>query len=470
MGEESRKHFQQIANQYDKWKKKNAYYYSQLKRLFSSFIPPGSDVLEIGCGTGDILNSVNPRKGLGVDISPRMLDIAKAKYPHLSFTVCEAENLKVEGKYDYVIMSDLIEHLSDVWKAIGELKKVTNPQTRLIISFINPFWEPLLMLGERLGLKMPEGAHNRLLSEDIINLLALHDFTVEDKGYRVLIPKNIPGISDFLNRYAPHIPLLRNYCFVQYLIARPTVAKVKGRGLSSSIIIPCFNEAANIKSCINRVPACGKPTEIIVVDDGSVDGTSRVVQEMRSECKNLRIISYSPNRGKGYAVRKGFEAASGDVLMILDADMAVPPEELPRFLLPLEEGKAEVVNGTRMVYPMEGQAMRQLHLWGNKIFSIIFTWLVGQRLTDTLCGTKVILKKDFERMKMGRCPWGDFDILLGVAKLGLKMVEMPVHYKTRKAGKSKMKTFRHGLVLLGMCAYGFKELKLKKWFGKGKFS
>jgi len=240
--------------------------------------------------------------------------------------------------------------------------------------------------------------------------------------------------------------------------------------LSCSVIIPCFNEAENIRECIERIPAMGHFTEIIVVNDGSVDGTSQIVREMQSGCQDLRIISYSPNRGKGYAVRRGFEAALGDVLMILDADMSVLPEELPRFLSSLEEGKAEAVNGTRMVYPMEGQAMPYLHLFGNKIFSIIFTWLMGRRLTDTLCGTKAILREDFKKMEMGRCPWGDFDILLGVAKLGLKMVEVPVHYKARRAGKSKMRTFRHGLLLIGMCLYGLKELKLKKWFRKERFS
>jgi len=234
-----------------------------------------------------------------------------------------------------------------------------------------------------------------------------------------------------------------------------------GKDFSCSVIIPCHNEEENIAECIERIPKMGNFTEIIVVDDGSTDKTKDVVQKMLANPNNLKLISYSPNKGKGFAVRKGFDEAKGDVLMILDADMSVPPEELPLFFSPIAKGEAEAVNGTRLIYPMEKGAMSHFRHFGNKIFALIFAWWMKRRITDTLCGTKAILKKHYERIQMGRCPWGDFDILIGIAKLNLKMKEIPIHYKRRRKGKSKMRIFKDGGVFLRMCWYGVKELKLR---------
>ena len=469
---EAKDYFDGLAREYPEWKQKNLYYYAKLTQFYKRVIPPGKDVLEIGCRDGELLKAVEPLKGIGIDVSKGMIEIARRNYPHLNFFFMKSESIELEGKFDYIIISNVIGYVSDLWLLIEQIKPLTKSSTRIIISSSNPLTEPLVKLGEMLGLKSSEGPANRFYMEDVMNLLRLNDFGIVGWGYELPLPRKIPLISEMINRHACRVRCLRNLSFLQYIIARPEKTVVRAELFSCSVIIPCHNEKENIRECVERVPSLGKATEIVIVDDGSTDSTTDEVKRFagRNPGKDLKLISHFPNRGKGFAVREGFKAASGDVLMILDADMAVPPEELTRFFKPIVEGKAKAVNGTRMIYTMEKQAMPYLHLLGNKIFSIIFTWLVGQRLTDTLCGTKAILKKDFKRMKMGRCPWGDFDILLGVAKLGLKMVEMPVHYKARKAGRSKMKTFRHGLVLLEMCAYGFRELKLKKWFGKGKFS
>ncbi len=461
---EARDYFEGLAREYPGWKQKNLYYYSKLTQFYKRVIPPGKDVLEIGCRDGELLKAVEPRNGIGIDASEEMIEIAKRNCSGLSFFPLK-DSLELEGKFDYIIMSNVIGYVSDLWLLFEQIKPLTKPDTKIIISGSNPLMEPLIKLGEILGLKSFEGPVNRFYPEDIINLLRLNDFEIADWGYELPLPKKVPFLSEMMNRYASRVRFWRNLSFLQYIIARPGENISGGKFFSCSVIIPCHNEKENIGECIERVPSLGKATEIVIVDDGSTDSTVAEVRKIRRKNpgRDLKLISHFPNRGKGFTVREGFKAASGDVLMILDADMAVPPEELPRFFRPIADGKAEAVNGTRMVYMMEKQAMPYLHLFGNKIFSLIFTWLMGRRITDTLCGTKAILRKDFERMEMGRCPWGDFDILVGISKLGLKMVEMPVHYKVRKAGKSKMKTFRHGLLLVGMCLYGFKELKLKKW-------
>ena len=171
--------------------------------------------------------------------------------------------------------------------------------------------------------------------------------------------------------------------------------------------------------------------------------------------------------GKGDAVRRGFDQASGDVLFILDADLTVDPEDLPKFLTALLEGKGELVIGSRLVYPMERQAMRFANLLGNKAFSRVFSWILEQRITDTLCGTKVLRRSDYLKIQANRAffgdfdPFGDFDLIFGAAKLNLKIVEVPVRYRDRVYGTTKISRWRHGLLLCRMSWLGLRRLRFE---------
>ena len=464
-----RNHFDGIARDYDYWKGKNSYYYEGLKRLFGSIIPAGGKVLEVGCGTGEILHAVRPREGLGIDLSSDMVRIARAKLPDLSFEVVNIETAHFETTYDHVIMADLMDHLPDIWKALYGLETASHGGTTLVISTINPLWDPLLLLGEKLRMKMPEGPHNFVPVADLAGLLTLFDYEIQEVGYRMPCPVYLPILSALVNRWIPRIPVLRRLGVMQYLVARKKkvggLSKQTTPFLSVSVVVPCHNEIENIERCIRRIPQMGSHTEILVVDDGSTDGTAEKVRSLRAEIPNLRVESWPGRRGKGPAVRQGFDMASGQFLMILDADMAIEPEDLPKFFWALQKEAVGFVNGTRMVYPMEEESMRTLNLIGNKIFSLIFTWLLGHRITDTLCGTKAIRKSDYARLKVlpqfGSDPWGDFDLLFGASELGLKIVEMPIPYKARRYGLSKMRAFKHGLILLYMCLNGFIRLKLR---------
>jgi glycosyltransferase involved in cell wall biosynthesis len=242
------------------------------------------------------------------------------------------------------------------------------------------------------------------------------------------------------------------------MLIRPVSKNNVDLQMGCSVIIPCHNEEDNIEAAVRRIPQMGKMTEIIVVNDGGTDKTVQRVKDFQKEFPDLKLIDYSPNQGKGYAVKKGFEEATQEILVILDADLSVLPEELPRFFNPLNKAMCQFVNGTRMVYPMENQAMRTLNLLGNKLFGFIMSFITQQTLTDTLCGTKALYKSDFKRIRWGLDRWGDFDLLFGAAKMGCKIMEIPVHYHSRKSGESKMKSFRHGLHLLKACYLGFKEL------------
>jgi len=464
-------YFDSMAAEREKWKKRNRYYYSQLEKLLKFIIPPQRSVLEVGCASGDFLARLDPSRGVGIDFSPEMIKLARGKYPELTFEQDDAEDLRLGEKFDYIILSDIIGHLYDVYQAFRELRKVTKPDSRIIITHYNFLWEPVLKLGEKLRLKMKEGHQNWLSLPDIENLLDLNGFEVIKRDYRLLFPKYIPLISTLLNKYIAKLPLIKKLCLVQYLVARPadTDFAPPTKQYSVTVLVPCKNEKGNIEGAVTRTPEMGTKQEMIFVDGSSTDGTVEEIEEMIAKYqgeKDIKLIHQGEAKGKGDAVRKGFAAAQNDILMILDSDLTVPPEDLPKFYQALTERKGEFINGTRLVYPMEKEAMRTLNIMGNKVFSWIFTWLLGQRIKDTLCGTKVLFREDYLRIAAGRSyfgdfdPFGDFDLLFGATKLNLKIVEVPIRYRARVYGDIKIDRFRHGWLLWKMCVVALRKLKL----------
>jgi glycosyltransferase involved in cell wall biosynthesis/SAM-dependent methyltransferase len=478
------------------WRKKNHYYYESLERLYRFLVPRGHRVVELGCGTGELLAAVEPSRGVGVDFSGNMLDLAKAKFSDLDiqFIQADAESYVPEDPCDYVLLSDLLGESSDVWTLFRNIRGYCEPKTRVVASYFNPLWEPVLRFGERFGFKMPQDHQNWLAEEDVRNLFELCGFEVVKSGRRLLFPRHVPLLSGFINGIVANLPLVNRLCLINYAVARPIAAGEfsetgKDRGVSRadsglpgvSVIIPCRNEKGNIRNSIQRVPEMGAFTEIIYVDGNSNDGTVEEIESIMDEFgdqREIRLIHQVPpgsedgrghgrmlKLGKGDAVRKGFAAARGDVLMILDADLTVMPEELPRFYEALLSNRAEFVNGTRLVYPMERDAMRTLNRIANKLFALSFSWLLGQRIKDTLCGTKVLLRRDYEEIARGRAyfgefdPFGDFDLLFGAAKLNLRIMDMPIHYAERVSGDIKIERFRHGLLLIKMCWFAAFKLR-----------
>lgn len=460
-------YYNEIANERDRWKKKNWYYYREIERYCKFIIPNDCSVLEIGCGTGDLLAAVKPSRGLGLDISENMIKVSQCKYPTLEFRICDAEILDIEEKFDYVILSDLVGSLFDIQHTFYNLRKVTKPETRIIITHYNYFWEPILKLGERLGLKMKQPIQNWFSISDTENMLYLHGYEVVKKGCKLPLPIYIPIFSNIVNRFAANLPMIRKLGLIQLIVAKEIVMQRNNKDYTCSVIIPCRNEFGNIKGVITRIPAMGKHTELIFIDGCSTDNTVDEIQRLMKiySDKDIKLIRQGVVNGKGDAVRKGFAAASGDVLMILDADLTVPPEYLPKFFSALVEGKGEFINGSRLVYQKEKMSMRFLNLIGNKFFSLLFSYLLDQRFKDTLCGTKVLFKRDYEKIKAGRSffgefdPFGDFDLIFGATKLNLKIVEIPIRYHERKYGETNISRFRHGLLLLKMSLIAMMRLK-----------
>jgi SAM-dependent methyltransferase len=465
-----RDHFESLAKNRNLWIKKNKYFYQEDNKYMQFLVGKDKRVLELGCGTGQLLNILDTSYGVGVDFSEENIKIAKKDYPHLNFFYGDMESAdflsNIEGKFDYIILPDTIGYLDDCEEFFSNLHCLCTPDTRLIVSYHSWRWEPILRLGEKIGLKMPSIEMNWLSTEDTMGILHLSDFEPVKREWRQLIPYRLFGLGSIINKIIGTLPVIRRLCLRNYIVARP----IKESGLinpSATVLIPCRNEKGNIENAIIRLPKFCDDIEVIYVEGGSSDGTldeiTRVIDKYPD--KDIKVL-IQDGKGKGDAVRKGFENARGDILMILDADLTVPPEDLPKFYNAIASGKGEYINGTRLIYPMHGQAMRFLNFWANRVFSVLFTWLLNQRLTDTLCGTKVLTKKNYEKIAHNRDyfgefdPFGDFDLIFGSSKINLKILEVPIRYDERKYGDTQISRFSHGWLLLKMVIFAYKKLKI----------
>ena len=457
------------------WRKRNRYYYNSIEKLLKFTIPEGSSVLEIGCAAGDTLNAVNPSPGVGIDINPYLIEEAKKKYPGLEFHCIDAEEdsamngLIGKGtKFDYIICSDLIGSLDDIQSVFKRLNSLSHDRTKIIVTYYNYFWNPILKLGSWLHLKMKEGEQNWLYIDEIQNLLYLTDYEVYKRGSLLLFPKNIPLISSFFNSFLARLPLIKRLCLIGYVIANYKPDEDTSKEYSVTVQVPCRNEEGHIAEIVERIPPLGSHTEIIFVEGNSTDNTYGRIEEIikANPDKDIKLLKQD-GKGKGNAVRKGFENANGDILMILDADMTVAPEDLTKFYDALRKEKGEFINGTRLVYQMKDKAMRPLNKLGNIFFSKMFSFLLDQRITDTLCGTKVMFRSDYQKLIENRKyfgdfdPFGDFDLLFGSAKLNLKMVEIPIRYGERQYGDTNISRFRDGWLLLKMCFFAMRKIKFR---------
>jgi len=455
-----------IADTRSKWRKRGAYYHDQLEKYLRYLIPSQSRVLEIGCGTGELLAALNPERGVGIDISLKMVEIARRKFSHLEFEVGDFENIRLTERFDYVVIVETIGYVDDIQLAFKELKKVCKPETRVIIVYYNYLWEPVLKISEILHLRMRRCLQHWLPVDEIANLLQLNDFEILKRGYRFLLPVYIPLVSAFFNRFLANLPFLWKLSLNEILIAHPRCIRKAREEITCSVIIPCRNEKGNVENAVLRMPDMGKRTEIIFVEGHSKDGTFEACEGLKNRYpeKNISVLRQK-GEGKYDAVRTGFEMARSDVLMILDADLTVPPEDLPKFFDAIASGKGDFINGTRLVYQMEKQAMRYLNLLANKFFSSAFSYILEQRIRDTLCGTKVLWRKDYLKIAEGReyfgdfDPFGDFDLLFGAAKLNLKIVEIPIKYRERSYGSTQISRFRHGFLLFKMVFFALGKIK-----------
>jgi ubiquinone/menaquinone biosynthesis C-methylase UbiE len=455
-------HWDTIACKRDKWQGMGKWYHDRLLEIYRFHVTPNQRVLELGCGDGRLLAALQPARGVGVDFSEEMIHRAKQKYPQLEFFQTDAHDLsQIHEQFDAIILSDLVNDLWDVQRVFEQIKRLCHPRTRILLNFYSRLWQAPLGIARRLNLATSNLYQNWLTRDDINALLVLAGFETIRTSHEVLFPLPLGGIANrFLVRWWP----FNQFALSNFVVARPAAQQAEEPLVS--VIIAARNEAGNIKSLFERTPKMGRETEIVFVEGHSKDDTYGAIErEMAAHPSTPSQLFRQTGIGKADAVRLGFEKARGDVLMILDADMTVPPEDLPRFYEALVSGKGEFINGVRLVYPMEKEAMQTLNFFGNKFFSMAFSWLLGQPVKDTLCGTKVLWKKDYDLIAANRSyfgdfdPFGDFDLIFGAAKLNLKIIDLPIRYRERTYGSTNISRWKHGSLLLRMVAFAARRIK-----------
>lgn len=453
-------------------RRRNAYFHRYLTKIVRHHVLPGARVLDVGCGGGDMLAALQPSYGMGIDINPAAIADARQRHPPLHFQELAAEDAPKLGEtFDYVILSGVLSQLYDLHTTLEALRPLCHDRTRIIVCTFSRLWQPMIRAAEMAGWKARVPDESWLPPNEVCNLLRLCDFDIITQRHGILMPIGVPLVSNLANRWLAPLPGWNNLNLCTVSVARmvPRANRLEVPK-SVSVIIPARNEAGNIKLLLDRLPSLAEKTEVIFVEGNSTDDTWQVIQDVVAEYQATggpHVLSCMKQTGKGKrnAVELGFSKATGEIVLILDADLSVPPEELSRFVDLLARHQCEFANGSRLVYPMEKQAMQFLNMIANKGFGWMFTWLLGQGLRDTLCGTKVLRRADYEKIAAHRGyfgdfdPFGDFDLLFGAARLNLKIADVPVHYKQRIYGSTNISRFHHGWILLRMCAFAARKIK-----------
>ncbi len=457
-----------------KYRKSKGYYWDSITGFVDFYSGENLKVLEIGCGTGELIGKIRGQRKVGIDFSQGMIDNARQQFAEVDFQLMDAESLELNEQFDLILISNLVGFLVDIQRFFECLHEVCHNKTKLIVTHKNYVWEPVIKVAEIIGLTKKKPNESWLSKHDLQNLLTLAGFQVYQHTRDMIFPYRIPLISPLLNNVFSRLPVVNHLGINHYHFAR-RIPIENEKEYSVSIVIPARNESGHIADSLSRLPKFGSRQELIYVEGNSTDDTWEQIQNLKENNPNRDIIiAQQDGKGKGDAVRKGFDLATGDILFILDADLTVPPEDLPKFYEAIRSGKGDFINGCRLVYPMEKRAMRPLNLLGNKFFSLAFTWLLGQNIKDTLCGTKVLFREDYKRLIANRSyfgdfdPFGDFDLLFGAYKLNLKIIDLPIRYQERVYGETNISRFTHGWELIKMVVFASRMIKFRSYKLIGK--
>jgi len=424
------------------------YFNKLLAKYLSIYIRPQNTVVEVEPFHNLLQNS-----------------ILASKYVTVENESLVAEQLSVV-KPDYIILNGLIHYKPDIQRFLETIQQNTPSSTRIIVCYYSALWRPFVKLATFLRMRNRKPEENWVSPHDVNNFAQLAGFEIVAQQSRILMPIYIPIIGWFFNKILSPIPFFKLFNLVNIAVLRPLKNPFSAQP-SVSIVVPARNEAGNIENIIKRLPKMGANDEIIYIEGNSTDNTWEVVQDVYNRYRTTHNIQIGQQDGKGKAnaVWKGFDMARNEILMILDADITVPPEDLPKFYKAIVSGKAEFINGSRLVYPMEKKAMRFFNILGNKFFANAFSYVLNQPLKDTLCGTKVLTKENYQKIVDNRSffgdfdPFGDFDLLFGSSRLGLKIIEVPITYRARTYGDTNIQRWKHGVILLRMLLFAMRKLK-----------
>ncbi|TMJ96026.1 MAG: methyltransferase domain-containing protein, partial [Actinobacteria bacterium] len=284
--------FDGFAAEDERWRRRNRTYHRLVEAVYRFVVPPGAAVLEVGCGAGDLLAALRPRVGVGVDVSPGMIEHAKAKHPELVFRVAAGERLDIDIEFDYIVLSDVVPFAHDLVALFETLAHHAHPGTRLVVNSYSQLWRPVIRVAELLRLKARKPVRNWVTLEDVRNLLELSGWEQVTAARRILFPKQIPLLTRFLNGFLANLWPFSHLCLTFWIVAR-LAPREREDELGVSVVCPCRNEEGNIAAVIERVPELGRATEIVFVEGGSTDGTREEI-ERQIEAHPERDLSLVP--------------------------------------------------------------------------------------------------------------------------------------------------------------------------------
>lgn len=453
-----------IAKNLDYWREKNWYYHNQLRQVFKDFVKEGSKVLQIGYGLGDVLASLYPKKAISFDDDSHLISISRKRYSNIKFSSFDFTKSKVKEKFDYIIFPDSLEHLEDIQTVFENIYTSLSSNSKVVISSVNPRWEQIFWLLEKLHLKRPQPPRNWLKLDTIKNLLEISGYKVVNAGYRTLIPMHIPLVSRFVNNLVKESKVFSKFSVIQYIVAEKEKVVVNNN-LSCSIVVPTTGDLANIKACIASIPNLGKKSEVLIIDNSSGNKIAEIIQSLPKGRQSIRYIQVESTDNKENLLKRGIEEAKGDIVITYDENMSIPPIELKRFYDLLASHKVDMVNGIRYVYPIQDQSLRQLNIIGNIVYSFLYSWLLKQKVTDPLCSIKGFHAQNyFKGIKLN----GNIslDLLIKAAEKNNKIKEIPVHYKPEVYLTNKPQTLKKVVTLSWGIVYGLWRLKLYNPFRK----
>ena len=464
--EERERYWDEFAESSDPWQRIRGYYQQRLAEIYKHLVPPRMRVLELGCGQGDLLAALEPSRGVGIDLSEKMLERARERYPDFQFFHGDVQDALPPEKFDFIILSDLLNDVRDVQRVLELLAQCSLPGTRIILNAYSRLWQGPRWMAHMMGAGKLQLDQNWLSRKDLENLLYLAGFETIRGFSEIMWPVKTPGLDTLCNRYLVKLGLFRWLGLTNVIVARPQPKPWAGQPPSVSVVIPARNEADNIRRIFEETPEMGLATELIFVEGRSTDNTYGAIEEEMRRWPNRRVkLLRQTGEGKADALRLGFAHADGDLLMMLNADLTVSPEDLPRFYEAWHSGKGEVVNGVRLVYLTEGASVGFARVIGYKFFSVAFSWLLGQNVKETLCGTKALSKSDYETIAANRAyfgdfdPFGDFDLLFGAAKYSLKIVDLPIRCHEPADGPANIEHWKRGWLLLKMVGTAMRKIK-----------